>query len=228
MKEQKKDRRAYMLMWRAKQQDALREYSKKYRAGHPEMVIESNKKYRANNKDIINEKTRNKRREDGAKHRAYNKKYWLERKELYSARARKWALEHPEQVREFRRRSNEKVGSTITGRLNSSICANIRNSIKSGSKAGRKWEFLVGYTVDQLKQHLEKRFKDGMSWENYGEVWEIDHKIPKVVFNYETPDDIDFKLCWSLKNLQPLDKTLNRKKHDKIDAPFQPSLRLSA
>jgi len=98
---------------------------------------------------------------------------------------------------------------------------------KIGLKAGRQWETLVNFTVDQLKQHLEKLFTPEMTWENYGTYWHIDHKIPIAVFNYEKPEDIDFRLCWSLKNLQPLEKIENIKKKDKLEKPFQPSLKIA-
>ena len=32
-------------------------------------------------------------------------------------------------------------------------------------------------TIEELRQHIESQFKEGMSWKNYGE-WHIDHKIP--------------------------------------------------
>ena len=79
-------------------------------------------------------------------------------------------------------------------------------------------------TCKRCNQKLEKKFKPGMTWENHGTVWHIDHKIPIAVFNFEKPDDIDFRLCWSLKNLQPLEASENMSKNDTIDAPFQPSL----
>ena len=63
-----------------------------------------------------------------------------------------------------------------------------------------------------------------MTWDNYGKVWHIDHKIPLAVFNYTRPEDIDFKLCWSLKNIAPLGAIENMKKGAKIEKPFQPSL----
>lgn len=82
---------------------------------------------------------------------------------------------------------------------------------------------LVGYSVDELMMHLEKRFEPGMSWDNYGE-WHMDHRIPKTAFNYETVDDIDFKRCWALENLRPMWAKENMRKGAKLDAPFQPSL----
>lgn len=69
---------------------------------------------------------------------------------------------------------------------------------------------LVNYNVSQLKQHLENQFTPEMSWDNYGSYWEIDHIIPKNCFNYEKPEDYDFKICWSLLNLRPLSKQENK------------------
>jgi hypothetical protein len=36
---------------------------------------------------------------------------------------------------------------------------------------------ILGYTTKDLKEHLEKQFTDGMSWDNYGK-WHIDHVKP--------------------------------------------------
>lgn len=59
------------------------------------------------------------------------------------------------------------------------------------------------YTPEQLRLHLESKFKDGMSWSNYGE-WHIDHKKPQSLFNIKELGDSEFLECWSLDNLQPL------------------------
>lgn len=51
-----------------------------------------------------------------------------------------------------------------------------------------------------------------MNWNNYGSYWWIDHKKPIAAFNYTIPEDQTFKDCWSLANLQPLEKIKNMKK----------------
>ena len=131
-----------------------------------------------------------------------------------------WA-ENPEKIRAYGRKRNAKI--TPKGKLNRSIKGEIWRCLK-GSKAGRHWEDLVGYNLDQLKKHLEKQFNLDMTWENYGSYWHVDHKVPIAVFNFEKPEDIDFHLCWSLKNLQPLESKKNLSKQDKIKKSFQPSL----
>jgi hypothetical protein len=110
-------------------------------------------------------------------------------------------------------------------RLRYGIARSIWLAIKK-NKAGRSWEKLVGYDLVQLKEHLQKRFLPGMTWENYGE-WHIDHIIPKSAFNYSTAEHIDFKRCWALKNLRPLWAHDNIVKHNKLDKPFQPALELA-
>ena len=67
-----------------------------------------------------------------------------------------------------------------------------------------------------------------MTWENRGKGgWEIDHKIPITAFNFERPEDLDFKWCWVLKNLQPLKGKENTRKSNRIEGFFQPSLVLT-
>lgn len=82
------------------------------------------------------------------------------------------------------------------------ISAAIYRALKYNSH-GKPWESIVGYTLADLKAHLESKFQPGMTWENYGE-WHIDHIIPKRVFKFTSIDSEEFRKCWSLKNLQPL------------------------
>ena len=74
-----------------------------------------------------------------------------------------------------------------------------------------KGQETFGYSVIELRKHLENHFKKGMNWGNYGE-WTIDHKKPVCSFVCESVKDDAFKRCWSLDNLQPLWKEENRKK----------------
>jgi len=104
-------------------------------------------------------------------------------------------------------------------KMNSNMSSGIRISLKSRniSKNGRHWENLVGYTTQDLKNHLEFLFTEGMNWENMGRGgWHIDHIIPKKFFKYNSADDVEFKYCWSLNNLQPLWEKDNEDKSDKM------------
>ena len=95
--------------------------------------------------------------------------------------------------------------------LDSNMAIFVGQSLK-GKKAGRKWESLTGYSIDELMTHLEKQFDKKMNWDNYGSYWWIDHRKPRSLFNYTKPEDLEFKECWSLENLQPMEKIANIKK----------------
>ena len=73
---------------------------------------------------------------------------------------------------------------------------------------------LTGCTLDFLKKYLEKKFKDGMSWDNYGQ-WHIDHIKPCASFNLVDP--MEQKKCFHYTNLQPLWGEHNLKKGSKLN-----------
>jgi hypothetical protein len=136
---------------------------------------------------------------------------------------RKWKNENSGKMLEYKR----KFYSTPKGKLSRCMSFRIWKTLKNNSKGKRKWESLVGYTVEQLKKHLEKKFTPEMTWENQGSYWHIDHKIPVSVFNFNCPEHIDFKKCWALENLQPMEAIKNKIKGKKIEKSFQPSLAIA-
>lgn len=133
-----------------------------------------------------------------------------------------WRKNNPEKCKIALRKSQAKRRSTLKGKLNSNIGCAISRSLK-GNKNNRHWEDIVGYTLKQLKIHIEKLFTKGMTWLNYGK-WHIDHKTPISAFNFTKPEHRDFLRCWALDNLQPLWAHGNLTKQDKLDQHFQPSL----
>lgn len=68
----------------------------------------------------------------------------------------------------------------------------------------------LGYSVDEFVNHIERQFKDGMSWENMSE-WQIDHIIP--ISSAKTEDDV--VALNQLSNLRPMWAAENNKKKDK-------------
>lgn len=97
-------------------------------------------------------------------------------------------------------------------RIRTYFTAAIYHSLKGSTKGGRSWEAILGYTANDLRAHLERQFVKGMSWDNYGE-WHVDHIVPVASFSFGSPDDDEFKACWSLTNLRPLWAKANMQKH---------------
>jgi len=81
-------------------------------------------------------------------------------------------------------------------------------------KNGHYFEVLK-YTPEELINHLEKQFTDGMTWDNYGQ-WHVDHVIPISVHDIHEIGDDEFMRCWSLSNLQPMWGDENIRKSNKI------------
>lgn len=96
-------------------------------------------------------------------------------------------------------------------KMRNNISKGIRRSILI--KTNRTVEY-VGCDIKTLRFHLESQFKSGMSWDNYGLYWVIDHIFPLAAFDMNDPDEILW--AWNYKNLQPLEKKLNEAKSDNI------------
>jgi hypothetical protein len=192
--ERAEEKKAYGHIYRMGNVEARKTFQKAYYIKNKQTLLDKAGAYRVENRDEINTK---------------KKSYYTKTKETRRPHMRAY---------------HAKWRKIPKNKLNDNISTGISHSVTGGSKGNRHWESLVNFTIDQLKRHLEKLFTPEMSWENYGTYWHIDHKIPIAVFNFEKPEHIDFKLCWRLKNLQPLEAKENMSKGAKLDKHFQPSL----
>ena len=100
------------------------------------------------------------------------------------------------------------------------LVANFRTAIwtvlkeSNVDKYGHYFDIL-GYTPEELIIHLEKQFKDDMTWDNYG-IWHVDHKLPITSFDIQEMGDEEFMKCWCLDNLQPMWGEENIRKSNKL------------
>jgi len=213
--------------YRQAHREELREGNRKYYQAHREEMREWNRKYRQAHQEYHKEYNRKYCQTHRKEIRGYAKKYYyshLEKmeekdrkyreshREEMRERSRKWCQANPEQLRGWRRKyDNKKRKVDPKFRLDCNIGSAIRGCLK-GKKAGRRWQSLVGYTLEDLMGHLEKQFDDKMNWENYGQYWDLDHIKPISFFRYTLPEDPEFKKCWALENLQPLEHIANIRK----------------
>jgi hypothetical protein len=183
--------------------------SRDYYEGNKEEIKAKRKEYAVSNPKKIKERGR---------------KYYSENKEMLDLKNRLWRESNPEKHRLMVNRANQKKRSTQKGLLSGRMSCNVRQSLK-GNKKGRHWEDLVGYTLTKLIKRLKRTLPPGYTWQDYidGKL-HLDHIIPISVFNFTDSNQIDFKKCWALKNLQLLPASENISKGNKLDKPFQPSL----
>lgn len=145
-----------------------------------------------------------------------SKEHYKQNRDIILEKCRQYRLINKDAIN-YKEKQKYKTNPQI--RLNVIMSSNIYHSIKQ-NKNEQHWENLVDYTIDELKQYLESQFDENMNWNNYGSYWEIDHIIPKNLFQYNDYTDKGFKICWSLLNLRPLEKIANRSRpKDGSDIP---------
>lgn len=118
-----------------------------------------------------------------------------------------WYLKHRERIlRKVAARQKRILQADPGMRMILALRSRVRVAIKRqyGNKAAKSMN-LTGCSIAFLRQYLEERFTDGMSWANYGRghgKWNIDHIIPVSSFNLTLEDQQ--RKCFHYSNLQPL------------------------
>jgi len=170
------------------------EKAKHYYVQNKETINKKASEYGKQNADHLKKKANEYRAANPDKPRTWNKKYRDGNKAKINDKLRE-------------RRQNDPML-----RLKDAIRGSIRAYLGS-KKTRRSATFeIVGCTPDFLRGHLERQFRDGMTWENYGPYWHVDHRIPLASGN--SPEEIMGLSHWT--NLQPLTAFENISKGAKI------------
>lgn len=171
--------------------------------------------YRNSNRDIINNKAASYNMLKETKARAT--KWRLENKKWLRKKEREWKLKNPEKYREIVRRKSKKQRAKPANKIKAHVSRQINFALHrtGNSKMGNAVLKFLSYSIQELKNHLESQFEPWMNWSNYGKIsvdkktWNIDHIIPQSDLPYQSMTDDNFKKCWSLENLRPLDSKIN-------------------
>jgi quinol monooxygenase YgiN len=101
-------------------------------------------------------------------------------------------------------------------RLARAVRARVHGVLKKRGavKSQRTYEY-VGCSAQQLAESLEARFEPGMTWDNYGTAWHVDHIIPVSV--YDLTDAAQQRQAFHYTNLQPLWAHANMAKSDTVE-----------
>ena len=152
-------------------------YMRRWRKEHKESLKESNQKYRQTHREIMRDL-----------HTRWRMNNPEKRKEI----TRRSRQKHKLQTKAYQRQPLVRIARLMRGRVNKALKGLVKsqNTIK-----------LVGCSIKKLKSHLEKQFKKGMNWKNYG-TWHVDHIRPCASFDLSKPSE-QLK-CFNYKNLQPL------------------------
>ena len=107
------------------------------------------------------------------------------------------------------KRCQTDINYKLRARLRQRLSLALKSKAKVGSAVND-----IGCPITEFKSYLESKFKEGMSWENYGK-WEIDHIKPLSSFDLTKRDE--FVQAAHFSNLQPLWKKENQEKGCVVD-----------
>jgi len=200
-----------------------KECNKEYFKNNFEHYQKIKREYYKNNREREIKRTAQWRIDNPEKKKLQRKREYANKREEFIRNAARWAKENPDKRKEIANRwsrnnpeHRRRIRAIPKNKINHSISSSMRLAL-NGNKNGRKWESLVPYNLQDLIKHLENKFLKGMNWNNYGRYgWNIDHIIPIDLWEFEKPEDSEFKQCWALCNLQPLWEKENQSKSNKI------------
>lgn len=115
-----------------------------------------------------------------------------------------WQTNNKEKIKLYR--------STPTIKLSINLRSRLSKALKRQQKTCSAVRDL-GCSLEELKSHLESKFTSGMSWNNYGSGWHIDHIRPLAL---AVSEEEVLKLC-HYSNLQPLWAKDNLSKGDNYE-----------
>jgi hypothetical protein len=102
----------------------------------------------------------------------------------------------------------------LADRLRSRLKLAIKGNFKSGSAVRD-----LGCTIAELWSHLESKFQPGMTRDNMGAAWHLDHIYPMSQANLQ--DRPQFLAVNNWRNLQPLSPADNIAKNDSVSCEAQ-------
>lgn len=109
--------------------------------------------------------------------------------------------------------NKERRTTDLAFRLKDVLRSRVIKAVKDKNKTERTAR-LIGCSINELKDHLEAQFQEGMTWENYAK-WHIDHIVPCNFFDFSIRTHQ--LMCFNYRNLQPLWGPDNIEKSDIID-----------
>ena len=181
----------------------------------------NNKAKQIKSKNVIVMSDTEKYKKQYRKYIVYQEKYRKKNREKINQKIREWYYKNKDRVR-ANQRIYEREGA-YRNSLHFKIKDGMRKRIlevlkRDGGKKTQRTMKLVGCTVEELKQHIEKQFKPGMSWKKR-HLFHIDHIIPCASFDLTKLSQQ--KKCFHYTNLQPLWAIDNIKKGAKLNYESQ-------
>lgn len=140
-------------------------------------------------------------------------KYYKRHKKEISKKRRVYYKKNKLKILEYKKKyERKKIESDTNFKLVKCLRHRLYDALRGNFKSGSAVRDL-GCTVEFLKHYLESKFQPGMTWENYGSYWHIDHIKPLSKFDLTDRNQL-LEAC-HYTNLQPLEAMENIRKSNK-------------
>lgn len=199
----------------------MKEYNKKYYQQNKEQVKESRKEHYQQNKEQIKESRREYYQQNKEQINKYKKEYREQNKEYIKEYNKGYKKQNKEYYNEYNRNRYATDDNFKTLILCRSMLQRTLKATNS-TKDTRTYEML-GYCNEQLKESIESKFLEGMSWNNYGD-WHVDHIYPVIRYIKDGVEDpaiinaLDNLIpMWAEHNMEKNERTLEEYLDDRKD-----------
>jgi hypothetical protein len=159
------------------------------------------KQWNLDNKEKIAQQSKERYEKNKKEHNRKTKEYYKKNKKKILGQRLQW---------EKKKLKNDPCFK-LTSRLRRRIRAAIKNNANRGSAIRN-----LGCSIEFFKDYIEKKFKKGMTWDNWGTYWELDHI--KELWEFDLTDKEQFLQAVNYKNMQPLTIPEHEKKTAKNTA----------
>lgn len=103
------------------------------------------------------------------------------------------------------------MAKSLNARIKHNLRSRLAQALKAtGARKVTRTTLMLGCSIPNFLIYLESRFEPGMTWENYGLHWEIDHIMPCAIFDLIKAEHQ--RRCFHFSNLQPLSIPENQSK----------------
>ena len=194
---------------------------KDYRQHNTEKIKQNWKEYYENNKEKLREDKKEYREHNKEKIKEINKEYYENNKE----KLREDKKEYNNKP-ETKKKNNERRKSRKQADPNYKIAENLRSrmnaAIRNGQKAGSAVDDL-GISVEAFRMYLAEQFEEGMTWENHGTLWHVDHIKPLCQFDLTDRDQfleaanwMNQRPLWAIDNLKKISEDKKKSFRNKL------------
>ena len=206
-KQYREDNKEHCKQYREDNKEHCKQRKKRYALAHKEEITKRQKQWREDNKEILKQK----RNIYALAHKEHKKQYYEDNKEKTAVHRKQYRVSNREKRKQY---ENQRRKTDPNFQLACNLRTRIYNALQrqSADKLGHYHE-LLGCSLEECMEHLEKQFIGRMSWNNQGK-WHIDHIVP--VASFDLTDTEQQRTCFHYTNLQPLWAEDNLSKGSKI------------